>query len=233
MNISEDNNTPENHEQQAEHTEQTLQSEAPAMTPEDLAAEKARQEAQEKIAEMLRNGQKPVMFDPPMQKQHTDALNFALTQLDALREKLDAARTQVKEQYEEIEGRLDVLRKDEIIASNPSDQQAEESVKQYLGLLERITTEVGYESELLNKYAALDVRTIIPVLLHEPNDFGAYLTHKINLIKKQAKKVERDLNVSFSRYQFSFTNQRNRIAHLEAIVKYQERMRKAKDAQPA
>lgn len=224
-NTSEETNTPQT--EQTQH-EQTLQLEAPALSPEELAAEKARQEAQEKITEMLRNGQKPVLFEPPLSSQHASAINFALSQLDTLRTKIEEARTQVKEQYEAIESRLDTLRKEEVIANNQTDQQAEESVKRYLGLLEKIITEIGYEKDLLHKYATLDTRTVIPVLLHEPNEFGPYLTHKINQVKKQAKKVERDLNVSFSRYQFSFSNQRNRLSHLEALVKYQAQMKKAK-----
>jgi hypothetical protein len=206
-----------------ETTSETVE-QAEASTPEqDEAIEKTR----EILQKMSAQGKKPVLFVPPMSAPSRTTIDTGLQQLATLKTKIDTIRTTVNEQNDHINGRLGKLQDNPILKIDGENKQAKESVAQYTDLLDRILEEVKFEEGLLSDYAALEKQTVIPVWFQEPDEFDPYIRFKVNRVKKQVKKIERDLDVSFSRYQFSFDRQCKHLDNVEQFVSYNMQLRDA------
>lgn len=217
-------------------TSEQVEQEAAATPEQDEAVAKAK----EMLQKMAAQGKKPVLFVPPMSDQSRTSLDIGLQQLATLKTKIEGIRVKVNEQNDHINERLGKLQDNPILKIDGENKQAKESVAQYTDLLDRIIDEINFEEKLLADYAALDTQTVIPVWFLEPDEFDPYIRFKINRVKKQVKKIERDLDVSSSRYQFSFDRQCKHLENVESFVSYnmklreaQEKMQKAADEKKA
>ena len=202
---------------------------APEQETKELSPEE--QETRDKLIQMMREGKKPVFFDPPHSPQALKLLDQSLARLDELSTKISGIRTEVNKQSEHISSRLKALEGNPVVTIDSENAESKKGVAQYTELLDRILEEITYEQERLNGYRTLDKKTIIPVWMAEPDAFDDYIRHKVNLVKKQIKKIERDLSVSFSRYQFSFEKRQENLAHIEALVAYNLKLKEAQEAQ--
>lgn len=182
--------------------------------------QQAFEKTKERLMQLAREGKKPLLFVPPLSTQSSVLLDTGLSQLAALKEKISDIQAKVGEQSAHIHERLQKLRDNPIIKIDAENKEAKASVEQYTQLLNRIAEEIDFESSLLTNYCSLEEQTVLPVWAYEPDDFDAYIKLKIGRVKKQIKKIERDLNVSFSRYQFSFDKQCKNLANMEALIAY-------------
>jgi hypothetical protein len=96
--------------------------------------------------------------------------------------------------------------------------QSEESVNQYAGLLDNIVNEVENEMNFFRRFTANAMPTQVVAWLHEPDDFNEFIKAKVKFVKKYVKSIKKDLNVSFSRYNFGFQSQISRITYVEKYV---------------
>jgi hypothetical protein len=103
-------------------------------------------------------------------------------------------------------------------------KKSEESVLQYAGLLDNIVTEIDSEISYFSLFIAKEMPGSVVAWMSEPDDFIVYIKEKVKFIKKYVKSIRKDLNISFSRYNFGFQAQIKRILQVEAYVKYQEHM---------
>lgn len=177
------------------------------------------QETRELLEKLAREGKKVIPFHPPHQDLTAKNLADAHKRLTELREKISKVKNDIILQDAEIRTRLERLRETKVFNIDTNFQNSAESIQKYTGLLSRIEEEVVFEDERISSYINLDKATFITVLINEPNDFESYIAGRISYIKKQVKKIEKDIHVSFSRYQFSFENQIKRIQYLESVAK--------------
>ena len=171
-----------------EIAEQTDQ--AQDATPEaEATPDPALEETKKTIAQWAQRGHKPLLFTPPLSTQSASTLEVGITQLSALKEKIAKIRTEVNEQHQHITGRLAQLKDNPILQVDSENKQATESVTQYSALLDRIVEEVNFESTQLQRFAALEGQTALPVPFHAPDDFDSYIKNTVTRVKKQIKKI--------------------------------------------
>lgn len=101
-------------------------------------------------------------------------------------------------------------------------KKSEESVIQYAGLLDNIVHEIASEINYFGLFISAELPGQVVAWATEPDDFVVYIREKVRFIKKYAKSIRKDLNISFSRYNFGFQAQIKRILQVEAYVRYQE-----------
>lgn len=103
-------------------------------------------------------------------------------------------------------------------------KKSEESVVQYAGLLDNIVAEIDSEINYFNLFTGNDLPGQVVAWAKEPDTFVEYIREKIRFIKKYVKSIRKDLNVSFSRYNFGFQAQIKRVLQVEAYVRYHEHL---------
>lgn len=216
-----------------EHTESLAHTQEDQVVEQETTSEQAEQEKEEmertreKLMQLAREGKKPVLFTPPYSERSLKNLSLGKSQLAALTEKIGHIRTEVTSQSEQISARLAGLKDNPVVTVDSENKQAKESVAQYTALLNRILEEITFEISLLERYGSFEQKTVVPVWANEPSNFDDYIHFKVGMVKKQIKKIERDLSVSFSRYTFSFEKQSKNLENVEALVKYNMRLREA------
>lgn len=112
-------------------------------------------------------------------------------------------------------------------------KKSEESVIQYAGLLDNIVNEIESEINYFCLFISEDLPGQVVAWATEPDDFGTYIKEKVRFIKKYAKSIRKDLNISFSRYNFGFQAQIKRILQVEAYVRYHENLQQQAQARVA
>lgn len=170
--------------------------------------------------ELLRSGKQPILFLPPLSQESTNLLDSGLQTIDTLGKKILAIKNEILLQHHEIRSRVEAIDRTEKVRLSINVQRAEDSVEQYTALLDSLLIEIKAEINALNEYRGLKEQTMVIAQLHEPSEFNALIAHKVGLVKKQIKRIDRDLDVSFSRYQFSFHNHRKQLANVEAVLAY-------------
>ena len=211
---------------QAESSEETS-----AQTEPSQAIDPELEKTKQMIARWAERGHKPILFDPPLSDTSSRIIQDAQAQLATLKEKIAAIHATVNEQHTHITQRLGKLKDNPVLTVDTENKQANESVTQYSKLLDRIVQEVEYEHSQLQRYADLDTKTALPVPFHEPDNFDGFIRSKVNRVKKQVKKIHRDLDVSSSRYSFSFEKQCKNLENIEAMVAYNLKLREIQEQQ--
>jgi len=103
-------------------------------------------------------------------------------------------------------------------------KKSEESVTQYAGLLDNIMVEIDSEISYFGLFLGEELPGQVVAWMSEPDDFIAYIKEKVRFIKKYVKSIRKDLNISFSRYNFGFQAQIKRILQVEVYVRYHENL---------
>ena len=200
-------------------------------------SEEEQREAAARTQEMLealhKAGRRLIRFSAPMLPETTQLLDRTLEQLEGLSAKITEIRTEIVAQHEEISGRVATVDASELVSVNIDVERAKESVNKYCGLLDRLLEEIGHEVTNLKRHRALEQDTYLQASQHEPAEFNAYMRHKVGVMRKQTKRIERDLDVSYSRYKFSFENHRKQLKHVEALLAYNKAVQKHREAQAA
>lgn len=212
-------------------TETTM--DAAELTDEQKAQAEATARTVKMLEELDKAGRKLIMFVPPMADATASLLDKTLEQLNTLSLKITGIREQINEQHVEICSRVDAVDKSELITVNIDTKRAAESVLKYSELLDRLLEEIGHEVSNLTNHRVLEKQTYLQAWKQEPSEFNAYIKHKVGVVRKQSKRIERDLDVSYSRYKFSFENHRKQLNHVEALLKYNEAMKQHQAAQAA
>ncbi len=184
---------------------------------------------QEVIQQLAAQGRKLIQFTPPLSNYAQKSLHEAKTKLEALNARIIEIQKEVSQQNETIKERVQPLKDSNMLNIQADFGSADESIQQYSTLLAQIVQEVNKEHAIVSDYEKLEKETLLPVSMSEADFFDGYIKNKVNKIKKQAKKIEKDLHVSFSRYQFSFENHMKRIQNLEAFVAYNKAIREAQE----
>lgn len=210
-------------------TETTM--DAAELTDEQKKQAEATARTVKMLEELDKAGRKLIMFVPPMADKTASLLDKTLEQLNVLSLKINSIREEINAQHVEISDRVSAVDKSELITVNIDIKRAEDSVKKYSDLLDRLLEEIGYEVKNLTNHRALEKQTYLQAWKQEPSEFNAYINHKVGVVRKQSKRIERDLDVSYSRYKFSFQNHRKQLTHVEALLKYNEAMRQHQAAQ--
>ncbi len=109
-------------------------------------------------------------------------------------------------------------------------KKSEESVIQYAGLLDNIVHEIESEINYFSLFISEELPGQVVAWATEPDDFAFYIREKVRFIKKYAKSIRKDLNISFSRYNFGFQAQIKRILQVEAYVRYHENVQQQAQA---
>ncbi|MGD1997664.1 MAG: hypothetical protein PVJ92_01980 [Candidatus Dependentiae bacterium] len=207
--------------------------EAPELTEEQKEQAEATARTIKMLEELDKAGRKLVLFAPPMADATSATLDKTLSQLNVLSQKITGIKQEINAQHEEIRDRVTAVDKSELITVNIDVQRAEDSVKKYSDLLDRLLEEIGHEVRNLTNHRSLEKQTYLQAWKHEPSEFNAYINHKVGMVRKQSKRIERDLDVSYSRYKFSFENHRKQLTHVEALLKYNEAIKQHKASQAA
>ena len=216
--------------------EATAAPENTAQTDQNPSEEEQREAAartQEMLEALHKAGRRLIRFSAPLHTDIAQLLDKTLDQLDALSAKITDIRTQIVAQHEEISGRVATVDASELVSVNIDVERAKESVNKYCGLLDRLLEEIGHEVANLKRHRALEQDTYVQAWQHEPAEFNAYMRHKVGVVRKQTKRIERDLDVSYSRYKFSFENHRKQLKQVEALLAYNKAIQKHKEAQAA
>jgi len=220
----------ENREETVKSTETTPEiPEIVEQITQSESMENAGPNIQEIIQQLAAQGRKLIQFTPPLSDFAKKTLTDAKNKLESLNSRIVEIQQEVSAQNETIKDRVKPLKESGMLNIQADFGSADESIQQYSSLLAQIVQEINKEHAIISDYEKIEKETLIPVSLSEPDSFDGYIKNKTNNIKKQARKIEKDLHVSFSRYQFSFENHIKRIQNLETFVAYNKALRAAQE----
>lgn len=185
----------------------------------------------------MHNEQSGVLFIPPMNSQSSLLLEECQTRLAQLKNHILDVQKEVQSQNEEITQRLKAIEESKILKIAVDYTSSNESIKHYVSLLQEIMGEIDKEASIIEEYRSLHEETFLALEEGSFKDFDSFVREKVNDVKRQIKRIEKDVHVSFSRYKFSYDNHRKRLDYLENVVRYGKAMQEAhtakqKDAAP-
>jgi len=182
------------------------------------ASSENKMSVQEVTERLATAGQKLLLFTPPTSQNSSNMLLYTVTLLKNLEEKIALIHSSVRTQHENLAKRIKKLEPEKEIRINIDLNQSQKSITKYTHLLDRILEEISHEKKTLQNYISLKQPTYLTVLIQDPDTFDAYVRTKTNRVKRQVKKIEKDLHISFSRYQFSFENHTKRLNQVESYL---------------
>ncbi len=149
------------------------------------------------------------------------------TSFEQVIEKIDSLCADVLNKKEEILSknslitkRVDVLLVSEKVQIDQDDyKNSEKSVIQYGVLLDNICAELRDESAWFTLFLSGKSPAHVIVRNDSPSFFDAVAQAKVKGIRGHIKSMNRDLEISFSRYSYGFDEQLKRIAYIESLIK--------------
>lgn len=179
----------------------------------------------EKFLENLAKANKKIISVVPLTSVEVVLVEEVLLCLSDLRAEVLEKRDEALRQSQFIKDKVSTLVTSGKVQIHQDEyKKSEESVVQYAGLLDNIVTEIDSEISYFSLFLSKEIPGSIVAWMSEPDDFIAYIKEKVRFIKKYVKSIRKDLNISFSRYNFGFQAQIKRILQVESFVKYQEQL---------
>lgn len=127
------------------------------------------------------------------------------------RENAEELNNMIKQKLQVLSEAKAIVIDEQVLSRN------EASINHYMKLLEELLGEVKQETDRFNLFARANniyVNALAVELV--PHNFLQILEEKIKNTKRYIKNVQRDINISYSRYSFGFESQMKQIAYLEA-----------------
>lgn len=153
-------------------------------------------------------------------------VNEILQSLSQLGDEVLLKRDEAVKQSQAIKAKVAQLVESGKVHINQDEyHKSEESVIQYAGLLENIVNEITGEIAFFGLFASDKSPKHVVVWKEDPEDFVEFIKAKVRFIKKYIKSIRKDLNISFSRYNFGFQAQIKRILQVEAYIRYHDSLR--------
>jgi|GEM_PF-5092281 len=193
-------------------------------TLDGLEGEAFKKALEERMIEFAHKGQKLISFIPPLSPVSSKSLDTALQLLSTLKEKIKSFSAEVRAQSDEITKHLKVLTDEPLVQLNIDVDAAQKSVNKYLDLLGKIDAEIDKEIANTAHCRSLNQNTFLPVSFFEADDFDTFVASTVSRIKKQVKRIEKDLMVSYSRYQFSFKRHMVQIRQVQRAVAFEKKI---------
>lgn len=164
---------------------------------------------------------KLLLFEPPLSDESRTHITEILAQLNDLVKDILGIKEAVLNQNSTIKARvLGLEEAGKEFDFSIDTEHADANIAQYTQLLERIIEEINLEKSKHEERLALRETTYIAALDSKATTFDQFIREDVSTAKKQVKKIRKDLNVSFSRYQISFQNQMARFARMEFVINY-------------
>lgn len=155
---------------------------------------------------------------------------FSLSQLG---DEVLLKRDEAVKQSQDIKAKVSALVESGKVHINQDEyQKSEESVIQYAGLLENIVNEITGEIAFFGLFSTDNAPKHVVVWNEDPDDFLEFIKAKVRFIKKYVKSIRKDLNISFSRYNFGFQAQIKRILQVEAYIRYHDNLATTRATEP-
>lgn len=157
---------------------------------------------------------------------HQVLVNEILQSLSHLGDEVLLKRDEAVKQSQAIKAKVGLLVESGKVHINQDEyHKSEESVIQYAGLLENIVNEITGEIAFFGLFVSDKAPRHVVVWNEDPDDFIEFIKAKVRFIKKYVKSIRKDLNISFSRYNFGFQAQIKRILQVEAYIRYHDSLR--------
>lgn len=189
------------------------------VAPENQATNDQVAEFEKVAAQLAAEGKKLIAY-LPLTDRLANSLFLGLEELVALKQELAQKAQAATERNTIIKNRLDYLIEEKKMRLNTAHYEAfNESITTYVDLLAKITEEV--EGEVLNcaRYVSQTPPQFVIVMADESDNFHDHITTKIKWIKRHVKNIKKDLSISFSRYEVSFSHQNRQLDMLDVLSK--------------
>ena len=156
-----------------------------------------------------------------------------LLSLSQLGDEVLLKRDEAVKQSQDIKAKVGLLVESGKVHINQDEyHKSEESVIQYAGLLENIVNEITGEIAFFGLFATNSAPKHVVVWNEDPDNFLEFIKVKVRFIKKYVKSIRKDLNISFSRYNFGFQAQIKRILQVEAYIRYHDSIATTRTKEP-
>ncbi len=146
-------------------------------------------------------------------------LDQAVAILEELHANVLQKNKQALEKNNEIKNMVVELVKSGHIQVNEQEfKRSEESVLEYVGLLDDVKQEI--ESELSRALIMKNIKEgeECTVWKNSPDNYESFVEDRIKSLKRYARSVQRDLAISYSRYCFGFDSQMKQIDSIRRFV---------------
>ena len=172
------------------------------------------------LTESLKKEDKKLIKVKDLNREEQDKLNYSLKELGILREEIVNKIENIAAQMEIIKKKVETIKQSGKIKINEEDEKKnEEGVKQYMVLLQSILSEVTSQLQYFSNYFSDKKPEKIIVPKNESDDFSEYILGQVKGMNRYIKKVRKNLNVIFSRYQISFKSEISNLEHLQRYLK--------------
>ncbi len=140
--------------------------------------------------------------------------------LNEFKLEVDSVSDKFKEKTDELKSRLVSLAKTGQIKIDKDEQEKnDKQIDAYRNFIEDVDKEVNSEVNFLTDVLSDNPPKTLRVFKGGSDDSNLVLEYKIKSIKKYVKKMRKDLRISFSKYDFSLSNQIKNLIYLEAHIK--------------
>lgn len=172
------------------------------------------------LTESLKKEDKKLIKVKDLNREEQDKLNYSFKELGILREEIVNKIENIAAQMEIIKKKVETIKQSGKIKINEEDEKKnEEGVKQYMVLLQSILSEVTSQLQYFSNYFSDKKPEKIIVPKNESDDFSEYILGQVKGMNRYIKKVRKNLNVIFSRYQISFKSEISNLEHLQRYLK--------------
>ncbi len=140
--------------------------------------------------------------------------------LEEFKEEINTTQKSFLEKSKELKEQLvSLVRSGKIKLDKAEQEKSDQKIEMYKKFLQGIEQEVNSELNFCKELVSDSPPKILRVFKGGSQDSGQVLENKIKTIKKYIKKSQKDLRVSFSKYDFSLSNQIKNLIYLEAYLK--------------
>lgn len=204
-----------NLEQGAASLDQNTEHDKPVKTAEE---KKAEHEAF--LARLEQDGKKLLTMKSAPSDQLRAKIIETLTVLHGLHEDVIEKKNLALEKSNVIKGKVNELMQAGTIKVDQEEyNRSEESIAQYTASLDMLTQEIEREASQLLYFLSDEQTSNVIVEKSDTDDVVELIEKKIKFVKKYIRDMQRDLNVSFSRYCFGFDNQLKKILYIQSYIK--------------
>jgi len=169
------------------------------------------QELEALAAEYKKKNQQIIILDS-LEPVLAEDIKQSVANLEKLINEVNEKKAIIAKQHKQIMHEVKKLMDSDQITINEKEfAQSAGNITKYTQLLDKIIQEVHQEARYFSAILHNKKPHIIRAWARDPSEPNEFIKHKIKWIKKYIKTIRKDLQVSYSRYNFSFDMQMNKL----------------------
>ncbi|MBD3231714.1 hypothetical protein GF322_03555 [Candidatus Dependentiae bacterium] len=184
----------------------------------NIDSEKKEKEQKEAIEKFIQTSTKEINITniPEDIKNELQKLIF---EFEKLKNEIQEKKNTCTKQLQTLQSKLEILiNSGQIKLDKKHFEQTQKELNHYQMILDHVNKEIDNELKLCKDLISENPPKTIRVLKNTTDDFIQFITSKIQSLKKYLKKMKKDLQISFSKYNFGLESQKRKLEYLKTYL---------------